>query len=94
MEDAAVKTAEEVRKNQTINILQRLEIKQLTEVSDKEIAMIPSPMMRIIMALALPGEFNLLFQKYVKTISNEISLLYMRSEIAKGIFINFQMLSI
>jgi glycyl-tRNA synthetase len=69
--------------------LQKLEIKPLTEASDEEIALIPSPVTGTIGALTLPREFNRLFQTHIGAISDDTSAAYLRPETAQGTFVNF-----
>lgn len=67
-----------------------LEIKDMTDATEEEVKLIPSP------ATGLPGSltgaraFNLMFETYVGPYSDGASKSYLRPETAQGIFVNFK----
>jgi len=63
--------------------------KDLTEVSEEEMAAIPSPGSGQ-PTLTMPRDFNLMFQTNVGAMSDASSVAYLRPETAQGIFINFK----
>jgi glycyl-tRNA synthetase len=68
----------------------KLEFKPVAEAINEGIALIPSPAMGTIGALALPGEFNLIFQTHVESVSDDTSIAYFSPEIGEGTFVNCQ----
>jgi glycyl-tRNA synthetase len=63
--------------------------RDLTEVSEEEMAQIPSPG-SLQPTLTMPRDFNLMFQTNVGAMSDASSVAYLRPETAQGIFINFK----
>jgi len=63
--------------------------RDLTEVSEEEMSMIPSPGSGE-PTLTMPRDFNLMFQTNVGAMSDGSSVAYLRPETAQGIFINFK----
>jgi len=68
---------------------ERLSFKDLTEASEAELSLIPSPSSDK-PTLTPPRDFNLMFQTSVGALSSETSAAYLRPETAQGIFVNFK----
>lgn len=69
--------------------IQAFSFRDLTEVSEEEMAQIPSPGSGE-PTLTMPRDFNLMFQTNVGAMSDASSVAYLRPETAQGIFINFK----
>jgi glycyl-tRNA synthetase len=66
------------------------ELKDYTEATPEEQALIPSPATGEPGSLTAPREFNLMFQTNVGAMSDGSSVAYLRPETAQGIFTNFK----
>lgn len=69
--------------------IEAFSFRDLTEVSEEEMSMIPSPGSGE-PTLTMPRDFNLMFQTNVGAVSDAASVAYLRPETAQGIFINFK----
>mmetsp|Transcript_29857 Transcript_29857/g.62814 ORF Transcript_29857/g.62814 Transcript_29857/m.62814 type:complete len:581 (+) Transcript_29857:123-1865(+) len=65
------------------------EFKDLTQVTEEEMAQIPSPGSNK-PTLTMPRDFNLMFQTNVGAMQDASSVAYLRPETAQGIFINYK----
>jgi len=65
-------------------------LKDFTEATAEEQALIPSPETGTPGALTAPRDFNLMFQTSVGAMSDASSVAYLRPETAQGIFTNFK----
>merc|ERR1719478_2003559 len=65
-------------------------LKDYTEATPEEQALIPSPATGEPGSLTAPREFNLMFQTNVGAMSDGSSTAYLRPETAQGIFTNFK----
>ena len=63
---------------------------ELTEATEEQIALIPSPATGKPGTLTPPRDFNLMFQTQVGAVSDASSTAYLRPETAQGIFLNFK----
>jgi glycyl-tRNA synthetase len=63
---------------------------ELTEATDEQITLIPSPATGKPGTLTPPRDFNLMFQTQVGAVSDASSTAYLRPETAQGIFLNFK----
>ena len=66
------------------------DVKDYTEASAEEQALIPSPATGEPGTLTAPRDFNLMFQTSVGAMSDASSVAYLRPETAQGIFTNFK----
>lgn len=87
MAKAVLKTAEQSGLASKVQPFQFIE---LTEASDEQIALIPSPATGKPGTLTPPRDFNLMFQTQVGAVSDASSTAYLRPETAQGIFLNFK----
>lgn len=87
----AKKMAKQVMKNTPHQgkDVEAFQFRDLTEVSEEEMSMIPSPATGK-PTLTMPRDFNLMFQTNVGAMSDGSSVAYLRPETAQGIFINFK----
>lgn len=87
----AKKMAKQVMKNTPHQgkDVEAFQFRELTEVSEEEMSMIPSPATGK-PTLTMPRDFNLMFQTNVGAMSDGSSVAYLRPETAQGIFINFK----
>jgi len=69
--------------------IEAFSFRDLTEVSEEEMEMIPSPGSGE-PTLTMPRDFNLMFSTSVGAMSDAASVAYLRPETAQGIFINFK----
>eukprot|EP00594_Rhizosolenia_setigera_P001717 CAMPEP_0178949342 /NCGR_PEP_ID=MMETSP0789-20121207/5985_1 /TAXON_ID=3005 /ORGANISM="Rhizosolenia setigera, Strain CCMP 1694" /LENGTH=532 /DNA_ID=CAMNT_0020629829 /DNA_START=244 /DNA_END=1842 /DNA_ORIENTATION=+ len=69
--------------------IEPFQFKDLTEVTEEEMAQIPSPGSGK-NTLTMPRDFNLMFSTQVGAMSDASSVAYLRPETAQGIFINFK----
>jgi len=65
-------------------------VKDFTEATEEEQALIPSPATGEPGSLTAPRNFNLMFQTSVGAMSDASSVAYLRPETAQGIFTNFK----
>jgi glycyl-tRNA synthetase len=72
------------------NKLQPFQFIELTEATEEQIALIPSPATGKPGTLTPPRDFNLMFQTQVGAVSDASSTAYLRPETAQGIFLNFK----
>jgi len=96
MDDA---TAEEKMKKAAGQLLKKaggekpfepLNIRDLTEIPEEDIAKVPSPATGNVNTLTPPRDFNLMFQTNVGPVVADSSVAYLRPETAQGIFTNFK----
>lgn len=91
METLAMEAAEKLkRKAQLQGTLTISGMKDYTEATPEEQALIPSPATGEPGSLTAPREFNLMFQTNVGAMSDGSSVAYLRPETAQGIFTNFK----
>jgi len=91
MAKEAEKKAEKMRKSAQAGALKLpIELKELTEASEEELELIPSPATGKPGSLTPPRAFNLMFQTQVGAMSDASSTAYLRPETAQGIFVNFK----
>ncbi len=91
MEADAQKQAESLkRKLAKQGNLDTLTLKEYTEASPEEHALIPSPATGKPGSLTPPRDFNLMFQTYLGALRDETAVAYLRPETAQGIFANFK----
>jgi len=91
MQEEAEKMADKMkRKAQKQGSLKPLELKEVAEVPEDELAKIPSPATGEPGSLTPPRAFNLMFQTQVGAMSDASSAAYLRPETAQGIFVNFK----
>ncbi|KAL3780836.1 hypothetical protein HJC23_011085 [Cyclotella cryptica] len=69
--------------------IQPFQFKDLTQVTEEEMAQIPSPGSNK-PTLTMPRDFNLMFQTNVGAMQDASSVAYLRPETAQGIFINYK----
>ena len=69
--------------------IQPFAFKDLTQVSEEEMAQVPSPGSGK-PTLTMPRDFNLMFQTNVGAMQDGSSVAYLRPETAQGIFINYK----
>merc|ERR1719410_3397422 len=62
----------------------------MTEATEEEIGVIPSPATGKPGSLSSPRSFNLMFQTNVGAYDDSTSVSYLRPETAQGIFVNFK----
>ncbi len=67
-----------------------LRVRDFTEASAKEIALVPSPATGEPGSLTPPRSFNMMFETHIGALRDENSLAFLRPETAQGIFINFR----
>ena len=91
MVKSAKKMAKKILKNSDLkgSAIEPFAFKDLTEVTEEEMAQIPSPGSGQ-PTLTMPRDFNLMFQTNVGAMSDQSSVAYLRPETAQGIFINFK----
>jgi glycyl-tRNA synthetase len=63
---------------------------ELTEATEEQMTLIPSPATGKPGTLTPPRDFNLMFQTQVGAVSDASSTAYLRPETAQGIFLNFK----
>ncbi|MGF1484570.1 MAG: glycine--tRNA ligase [Opitutales bacterium] len=91
MEAEAQKMAETMKRKQAIQgTLEPLNLRDYTEATPEEHALIPSPATGEPGSLTPPRDFNLMFQTHVGALSDASSVAYLRPETAQGIFQNFK----
>ncbi|CAM9861843.1 unnamed protein product [Ascophyllum nodosum] len=91
MQQEAEAAAEKMkRKASKQGALKPVELKDLSLISEEELALVPSPATGTPGALTPPRAFNLMFQTSVGAMSDASSVAYMRPETAQGIFTNFK----
>ena len=69
--------------------IKAFQFKDLTQVTEEEMAQIPSPGSNK-PTLTMPRDFNLMFQTNVGAMQDGSSVAYLRPETAQGIFINYK----
>lgn len=69
--------------------IKAFQFKDLTQVTEEEMAQIPSPGSNK-PTLTMPRDFNLMFQTNVGAMQDASSVAYLRPETAQGIFINYK----
>jgi len=91
VEEALKKAAGKLKKAKSVDgTIKALKIKDMTEATEEEVALIPSP------ATGQPGSltgaraFNLMFETNVGPYTDAASKSYLRPETAQGIFVNFK----
>ncbi|MDQ8199088.1 glycine--tRNA ligase [Pelagicoccus enzymogenes] len=67
-----------------------IELKEYTEATEEEWALIPSPATGEPGSLTAPREFNLMFETKVGALSDSSATAYLRPETAQGIFANYK----
>ena len=89
---AATKMAKAVLKasDRTAAKLAPFHFIELTEATEEQINLIPSPATGKPGTLTPPRDFNLMFQTQVGAVSDASSTAYLRPETAQGIFLNFK----
>ena len=91
MQELATEAAEKLkRKAKLQGELTVTRVKDYTEATEEEQALIPSPATGEPGSLTAPREFNLMFQTNVGAMSDASSVAYLRPETAQGIFTNFK----
>lgn len=91
IEQELEKKAQELKRKAGVQgQLDALEIKEFTEATDEEVALVPSPATGKPGSLTPPRAFNMMFQTYVGALADESSKSYLRPETAQGIFTNFK----
>jgi glycyl-tRNA synthetase len=91
MEATATQMAETLKRKKAVQgTLEALELREYTEASPEEYALIPSPATGEPGSLTPPREFNLMFQTHVGALSDATSVAYLRPETAQGIFQSFK----
>jgi glycyl-tRNA synthetase len=88
--EAEEQAAELKRKLARQGSLQPLALKDYTEASPEEYALIPSPATGKPGSLTPPRQFNLMFETRVGPLADASSVSYLRPETAQGIFQNFK----
>jgi glycyl-tRNA synthetase len=88
--EAEEQAAELKRKLARQGSLQPLALKDYTEASPDEYALIPSPATGKPGSLTPPRQFNLMFETRVGPLADASSVSYLRPETAQGIFQNFK----
>ncbi|MBI3884434.1 MAG: glycine--tRNA ligase [Opitutae bacterium] len=83
--------AEQLRRKKHVQgKLLPLEVKDFTEATEAEIALIPSPATGEPGSLTPPRSFNMMFQTNVGAMSDASSVAYLRPETAQGMFVDFK----
>lgn len=91
MQEDAQKQAEMLkRKNGMQGELQTIQLREYTEASPGEYALIPSPATGKPGSLTPPRDFNLMFETHIGALRDASSIGYLRPETAQGIFVNFK----
>lgn len=91
MEEQVKKKAGNLKKKAKLQgELKISELKDFTEATEEEQALIPSPETGNAGDLTAPRDFNLMFQTNVGAMTDASSVAYLRPETAQGIFTNFQ----
>merc|ERR1719221_450765 len=91
MDEKAMAMAQKMkRKAKLQGTLTLSELKDFTEATPDEQALVPSPETGEPGSLTPPREFNLMFQTNVDAMSDASSVAYLRPETAQGIFTNFR----
>uniref|UniRef100_A0A6U1N9R4 glycine--tRNA ligase n=1 Tax=Fibrocapsa japonica TaxID=94617 RepID=A0A6U1N9R4_9STRA len=91
MQDQAEKQAKKMKKKaEKQGTLKPIELKEVAEATEEELALIPSPATGTPGALTAPREFNLMFQTQVGALADASAVAYLRPETAQGIFTNFK----
>merc|ERR1712157_526937 len=67
-----------------------LSMKDMTQATEKEVNLIPSPATGQPGSLTSPRSFNLMFETKVGAYGDASSTSYLRPETAQGIFVNFK----
>ncbi|MDR2663945.1 MAG: glycine--tRNA ligase [Puniceicoccales bacterium] len=65
-------------------------LRPVSEATEEELALIPSPATGTVGTLTPPRAFNLMFRTQVGALSDGAATAYLRPETAQGIFVNFQ----
>lgn len=86
-EEAAAKMKRKLSKQ---GELAAIELKDYTEASEEEYALIPSPATGEPGSLTAPRDFNLMFETSVGALRDASSVAYLRPETAQGIFQNYK----
>merc|ERR1719221_1470765 len=91
MDEKAMAMAQKMkRKAKRQGSLTLSELKDFTEATPDEQALVPSPETGNPGALTAPRDFNLMFQTNVGAMADAASVAYLRPETAQGIFTNFR----
>lgn len=91
MQSEAEKAAETMkRKASAQGTLEPLNLREYTEASSEQYALIPSPATGKPGSLTEPREFNMMFQTWVGALRDDSAVAYLRPETAQGIFANFK----
>ncbi|MEZ5274850.1 MAG: glycine--tRNA ligase [Opitutaceae bacterium] len=85
------KAAETLKRKKGVQgTLEPVRPRDMTEATEEEIALIPSPATGEPGSLTPPRSFNMMFQTHVGALRDESSIAYLRPETAQGIFINYK----
>ncbi|MGF1449404.1 MAG: glycine--tRNA ligase [Opitutales bacterium] len=91
MEAEAQKMAASMKRKQSVQgTLEPLQLREYTEATPEQHALIPSPATGEPGSLTPPRDFNLMFQTHVGALADASSVAYLRPETAQGIFQNFK----
>jgi glycyl-tRNA synthetase len=91
MQEQADKTALKMKKKAgKQGELKPVELREVAECPEDELALVPSPATGKPGSLTPPRAFNLMFQTQVGAMSDAASTAYLRPETAQGIFVNFK----
>jgi len=83
------KAAKKLKKGKE-GVMKPLIIKDMTEATEEEVSLIPSPATGKPGSLTSPRSFNLMFETHVGPYGDSNSVSYLRPETAQGIFVNFK----
>lgn len=89
VEDATKAAMKKAKKLGFSGPFKPLTLRDLTEASPEDYALIPSPATGEAGHLTPPRDFNLMFQTSVGAMSDAAAVAYLRPETAQGIFTNF-----
>ncbi len=78
------------RKKAIQGTLEAVALRDMTEATEEEIPLIPSPATGEPGSLTPPRSFNMMFQTHVGALQDDSSVAYLRPETAQGIFINYK----
>jgi glycyl-tRNA synthetase len=91
MQTKAEELAQELkRKLAKQGALEPIQLKDYTQATEAQYALIPSPATGKPGSLTPPRSFNMMFQTYVGAMQDASAVAYLRPETAQGIFINFK----
>ncbi|MCG8527804.1 MAG: glycine--tRNA ligase [Opitutales bacterium] len=91
IEEVLLKAAQEFKRKAAVQgEIDPLQVKDFTEATEEEIALVPSPATGKPGSLTPPRAFNMMFQTYIGALADESSKSYLRPETAQGIFTNFK----